>query len=227
MSIAQRHFSLFFSQTLVGAIKHRQYPALPLLSHSLIISAPQIVVHGKKPATPGLMTMPLQGAWKLTQSASGKELYDRQRLTRIAEGRHAVSLSTESQRAHIIERYKAEIYETPMRRKMYNDALQVERVDSASSIASDSEVGAGPGPEGSTSSSVQTVPVDTAIKGPESPSDSESISRSATVSPPLTEAHHEEEDENAVFVREMELAMKLSLEEHEQVHPAKNDGSVD
>jgi sterol 3beta-glucosyltransferase len=173
------------------------------------------------------MAIPVQGAWALTQSASGKELYDQQRLTRIAEGRHAVSLSTESQRAHIIERYKAEICETPVRQKMYNDALQVEKVDSASSIDSDSEVGAEPGPEGSTPSSVQTVPFDTAIKSPESASDSESIFRSAAVSPPLAEARHEEEDENAVFVREMELAMKLSREEYEQVHPAKSDGSVD
>lgn len=108
---------------------------------------------------------------------------------------------------------------------MYQDALQVERVDSASSIDSDSEVGAGSGPEGSTSSSVQTVPIDTATQSPESAS--ESISGSAPFSPPLAEAHHEEEDENAVFVREMELAMKLSLNEYEQVHPAKNDGSVD
>ena len=107
---------------------------------------------------------------------------------------------------------------------MYNDALQVERVDSASSIDSESEVGAGSGPEGS-SSSVQTVPIDTATQSPESAS--ESISGSAPFSPPLAEAHHEEEDENAVFVREMELAMKLSLDEYEQVHPAKNDGSVD
>ena len=108
---------------------------------------------------------------------------------------------------------------------MYQDALQVEKLDSVSSIDSDSEVGAGPGSAGSTSSSVQTGPIDTALKSPESAS--ESISGSAAVSPLLAESHHEEEDENAVFVREMELAMKLSLEEHEQVHPAKNDGPVD
>lgn len=104
---------------------------------------------------------------------------------------------------------------------MYHDALQAEKSNSASNADSDSEVGAGSGPEGSTFS-METVPVDGTIKSPESAS--ESTSGLAATSPPLAEAHHEEEDENAVFVREMELAMKLSLEEYEQMHPA---GSVD
>jgi len=135
-----------------------------------------------------------------------------------------VSLSTESERAHIIERYKAEIVETPMRRKMYHDAVQLERLDSASSSDSESDVGAGSEPEGSTVSSGQTSPVDAAIESPENAP--EPISGSTTISPPLAEAieaHHEEEHENAAFVREMELAMKLSLEEYEQTHPAKNE----
>jgi hypothetical protein len=132
------------------------------------------------------MTMPVQGAWALTQSASGKAQYDRQRLTRIAEGRHAVILSTESQRTHIIERYNAEICETPMRQKMYNDALQVERLNSSSdNINVDSEIDAGLRPEGSTFSSVQTVPVGAVIKE----SASESISELALVPPAPTKAH--------------------------------------
>jgi len=106
---------------------------------------------------------------------------------------------------------------------MYHDAVQLERLDSASSTDSESDVGAGSEPEGSTVSSAQTLPVDAAIKSPENAS--EPISGLTSVSPPLAEAvetHHEEEDENATFVREMELAMKLSLEEYEQTHPAKN-----
>ncbi|KIM49654.1 glycosyltransferase family 1 protein [Hebeloma cylindrosporum] len=194
-------------EALAGAIKH--------------------LVQGKKPATPGL---PVQGTWALTQSAYGKKVYDSQRMTRIAEGRDAVSFSTESQRAYIIERYKAEICETPTRQKMYHDALQVERMDSASSsVDSDSEGGAGSGSgpvlgrETSTFSSGQARLDDGTIKSPED--SSESISGLPSVSPPLVEAHHEEEDENAAFVREMELAMKLSLEEYEQMHPllAKDD----
>lgn len=102
---------------------------------------------------------------------------------------------------------------------MYHDALQVERLNSTSSIDSDSEVGAGSGPEGSTFS-VEIVPVDATIKSPETAS--ESTSGLAVVSPPLAEAHHEEEDENAAFVREIELAMKLSLEEYEQTHPTNS-----
>jgi hypothetical protein len=74
-----------------------------------------------------------------------------------------VSLSTESQRAHIIERYNAEICETPRRQKMYHDAVQLERLNSNSdNIDVDSEIGAGLGPGGSTLSSVQTVPADAA-----------------------------------------------------------------
>jgi len=66
---------------------------------------------------------------------AGKTVYNRQRLTRIAEGRKAVKASTEAQRAHIIERYRDEVSQTPLRRKMYQEAVEDQSTGSMDSNA--------------------------------------------------------------------------------------------
>ncbi|KAH9483618.1 Sterol 3-beta-glucosyltransferase UGT80A2 [Psilocybe cubensis] len=66
--------------------------------------------------------MPVQGSWRFGLSASGKTQYQRQRLTRIAEGRKAVKASTDDQRATIIRKFKEELRNTPARQKAYREA---------------------------------------------------------------------------------------------------------
>ncbi|KAF9557195.1 hypothetical protein CPC08DRAFT_710581 [Agrocybe pediades] len=85
-----------------------------------------------------LMTIPVQGSWKLVKTKNGQTVYNRERLTRIAEGRKAVKASTEEQRAKIIERFKEEISQTPIRKKMYQDAVDRQYGSSVATTSSSS-----------------------------------------------------------------------------------------
>lgn len=124
-----------FWQSLFGTLKNCQYPFLILASgnipHRVVVHLP--VMHGSKSQTSlSSVIIPVQGSWNFASSATGKTQYQQQRLTRIVEGRKAVKASTEDQRAMIIGRFKEEICDTPIRQKLYREA--VERAASNGSV---------------------------------------------------------------------------------------------
>lgn len=153
--------------------------------------------------------MSIQGSWTILESSSGQRKYNRQCLTRIAEGRQAVHLSTDAERAHIIDRFQAENAETPLRQQLYRNAV------AAADSGSTSPDGEGDNNErksltpGSSTSTVHPIseepePMDT-LSNPQ-----RSISGQLLVTP---SQGADGEDETSIFIREMELAIKLSLEE--------------
>ncbi|KAF5318012.1 hypothetical protein D9619_012250 [Psilocybe cf. subviscida] len=89
-----------------------------------IIEMIKNLMHPKRPASQAHVTIPLQGAWTLLETPSGKTSYKRQRLTRIAEGRQAVRRSSEAERSKIIQLYQAATTTTPQRVKMYEEAWE-------------------------------------------------------------------------------------------------------
>ncbi|PPQ82369.1 hypothetical protein CVT25_008330 [Psilocybe cyanescens] len=123
------------SKSLFGTLKNCQHPFLILASgnipHRVVVHLP--VMHGSKSQTSlSSVIIPVQGSWNFASSATGKTQYQQQRLTRIVEGRKAVKASTEDQRAMIIGRFKEEICDTPIRQKLYREA--VERAASNGSV---------------------------------------------------------------------------------------------
>ncbi|KAF4614700.1 hypothetical protein D9613_003312 [Agrocybe pediades] len=107
------------SETLIGGSPAKRQPS-----------------HSQPKLSP--MTIPVQGSWKLVKTKNGQTVYNRERLTRIAEGRKAVKASTEEQRAKIIERFKEEISQTPIRKKMYQDAVDRQYGSSVATSSSSS-----------------------------------------------------------------------------------------
>ncbi|CAA7270416.1 unnamed protein product [Cyclocybe aegerita] len=70
-------------------------------------------------------SLPLHpSAWKSIQSPAARVHEHRPRLTRIAAGREDVRHSTAAQRAHIIKRFEEESRLTPMRQKLYREAVR-------------------------------------------------------------------------------------------------------
>ncbi|KAF8162759.1 hypothetical protein B0H34DRAFT_293504 [Crassisporium funariophilum] len=173
--------------------------------------AQQLIV-GKRPTGLGLVTLPVHKVWTTTPTHEGKTQEHQQRLTRLAEGREAVLFSTEAERASVLRRFKEEICETPLRQKMYRDAIQsavndgMELDMTKAHFSYDYEE----------SAKVVVQPSSTSLD-PE-PSDSGSSSGKMPMSPrPISIPPGQVEavdDEGAAFVQEMELAMKLSLEEY-------------
>ncbi|KDR81957.1 hypothetical protein GALMADRAFT_207321 [Galerina marginata CBS 339.88] len=177
-----------------------------------LIGALKHLVHGSKRHAMDLVTMNVQGSWRLTETPSGKAEYIRQRLTRIAEGRKAVKHSTEAERKHIVERFNTEILHMPTRQQLYQDAT--ERAKDAST-GSDLDKLKTPdlGSQASLISSSTGTSSVASEGSTQQHSKSQTISGLDLVAPPL-----EGQDEADAFTREMELAMKLSLEEHESIH---------
>jgi len=124
-------------------------------------------------------------AWKSVQSSIGKSQEDQHRQSRLVHGEEAVRLGTKAQRLHIIKRFEEEIRQTPQRKKLYREAI-----DRAMEKELDADV------EGSKPSSVKDE--DTNIEG----------SVEVSSSPQAVE----EDDDDVVFAREIELAKELSLD---------------
>jgi sterol 3beta-glucosyltransferase len=148
----------------------------------------------------------------MLNSSSGQMKYDRQRLTRIAEGRQAVHLSTEAERAHIIDRFHAEHAETPLRQQLYRSAV------AAAGSGSTSLDGEGDNTEGkSLTPGSSTNAIHPISEEPESMDTLNNPQRSVSGQVLETTSQGADgEDETSIFIREMELAIQLSLEEHER-----------
>ena len=174
-------------------------------------------MHNKKVANLALLTSPMsvQGTWKMLKSSSGQMKYDRQRLTRIAEGRTAVRISTSAQRAYLIEQFHAENAETPLRQELYRNSVAKRGLSMSISMDSEYEH------DHTNGFSVRNStlgPVHAITEEPESTTP-DSLEHSPSEftfvdTPQGTEA----EDDTSVFVREMELAIKKSLAETERNH---------
>lgn len=141
------------------------------------------------------MTLPIHHAWKSVQSAIGKGQEHQHRLTRLADGREAVRLGTEAQKRHIIQRFEEETRKTPQRKKLYQEAVNKALDDGVELEASSSDV---------KPSSLKDVDANVDRHHREGPS-VEALLYQVT-----------EDDDDVVFAREIELAMKLSLETNEQ-----------
>lgn len=176
-----------------------------------------LVVHNKKVANLALLTSPMsvQGTWKMLKSSSGQLKYDRQRLTRIAEGRTAVRLSTGAQRAHLIERFHAENVDTLLRQELYRNSVAKRGVSMSISMDSESEQGHNNSfnLRSSTLGTVHAITEEPETTTPESLEHSPS-EFTLVDTPKGIDA----EDDTSVFVREMELAIKKSLAENERNH---------
>lgn len=139
--------------------------------------------------------------------------YDCQRLTRIAEGCQVVHSSTEEECAHIIARFHIENTETPLRQELYRSAVAATGSGSMS-IDSDANKRESVSFANSFSSTVPPIPEEQEL-GAILDKPRSSISGQELVDPPK---EMDSEDETAVFIREMDLALKLSLEDHEKHH---------
>ncbi|KAF8177615.1 glycosyltransferase family 1 protein [Pholiota molesta] len=185
---------------------------LPGASKPGLVETLKQLVHGKKTTELGRLTISIQGSWAMLNSSSGQTKYDRQRLTRIAEGRQAVHLSTDAERAHIIDRFHAEHAETPLRQQLYRSAV------AAAGSGSTSLDGEGDNTEGkSLTLGSSTGTVHPISEEPESIDTLNSPRRSVSGQVLETTSQRADgEDETSIFIREMELAIQLSLEEHER-----------
>ncbi|KAF9484984.1 hypothetical protein BDN70DRAFT_871986 [Pholiota conissans] len=143
--------------------------------------------------------------------------YDSQRLTRIAEGWQAVHRGTVAERVHIVARFHAESCETPLRQELYRNAVAAKEFGSMSTESeSDADKRKSMTVEESYSSMVRPIleehEKEQQHEGvPDMPE--HSISGLTLVDPPQMMS---EEDETALFIREMDAAIKISLQEHER-----------
>ncbi|PPQ66045.1 hypothetical protein CVT26_010801 [Gymnopilus dilepis] len=125
------------NKSVLGAIKH-------FVSRS---RRPQEEADHPRPTSKVAITAPasitVHGAWKLTETLSGKTVYTRERLTRIAEGRKAVNSSTESERRAVIERFQRQTSATPTTTQQLSP-LELEgaaRVDDTSDVGPENRHG--------------------------------------------------------------------------------------
>lgn len=123
------------------------------------------------------------------QSALGKNQEHQHRQTRLADGREAVRLGTESQRLYIIKRFEEEIRQTPQRKRLYQEAIDRAMSDGVKLEISGNNV------KGNKPSSMKDQ--DTTVD----PHQAKVSSSPQAI----------EEDDDVVFAREIELAKELSL----------------
>ena len=150
----------------------------------------------------GFIAFPLQGAWKSMQSEMGRTQENRQHHTRLADGKAAVQQSSPAQRAQIIERFNKALPDTPARRKHYMEAaeramfedtnLDPHEIQQASKLTSQTGNSDVPSTSTSTTSGTPTPPT----------TDTDLVDTSL--------------DEDAAFLKELEMAKRLSLAEYQE-----------
>lgn len=127
------------------------------------------------------------------QSGVGKSQEYQQHLTRLVDGQEAVRLGTEAQQIHIIKRFEEEMCRTPQRKRLYQEAI-------------DRALDDGVELEGSSTDDRPRL-----MKDVDGKVDLQSVDANVSSSSQATE-----KVADVVFAREIELAMKLSLEANEQ-----------
>ncbi|KAJ6606176.1 UDP-Glycosyltransferase/glycogen phosphorylase [Mycena vulgaris] len=135
----------------------------------------------------GLIAHPVHGLWKSVQSPMAQKQEQRQREVRISDGVEAVRKSTQTQRSEIVQIFKQLKAGTKERQKKYKDIAEAEMYEEPSSSRE--------GESGSTS--------------PQSPSASSAQQYASTP----TREQTAEDEEDATFIRELEMAKQLSLAE--------------
>jgi len=152
----------------------------------------------------GFIAYPLQGAWKSMQSEIGRTQENRQHLTRLADSKAAVQQSSPAQRAQIIERFNKALHDTPARRKHYMEAAEKAMFEHMDLDPHEIQ-------QGSMLTS-QTGNSDVDV-----PSTSTSTT-SSTLTPPTTDTGSADTslDEDAAFLKELEMAKRLSLAEYQE-----------
>ena len=181
-------------------IKQKVVKAITGTARQIISLSAQAVRKRSAPPNGSHSDLPVSHAyaWKSSvQSDIGKSQEDQDRQTRLVDGREAVRLGTKAQQLHIIRRFEEEIRKTPQRKKLYQEAIDRAMDDGVELKTSITDV------EENKPSSVRDVVrrVDPhnregSVEAIEASSSSQAI----------------EEDDDVVFVREIELAMQLSLD---------------
>ncbi|TFK31981.1 glycosyltransferase family 1 protein [Crucibulum laeve] len=155
----------------------------------------------------GLVTYPVQGAWKEGQTILGKKQEQQQRSTRISDGIEAVKRSSASEREEIIQKFHEAKKDTAARRKKYTDAAEKELAQEEAQAKEQTR----PDPDTAGSSSQTTVHETVQITN-EPPAPSPSSAPQPT-----------DDDEEAQFLQELELATKLSMDDQKQYEQRVRD----
>lgn len=150
----------------------------------------------------GFIAYPLQGAWKSMQSEVGRTQENRQHLTRLADGKAAVQQSSPAQRAQIIERFNKALRDTPARRKHYMEAAERAMFEDMDLDPHE----------------IQQASKLTSQTGNSDISSTSTSSTSGTPTPPTTDTASADAglDEDATFLKELEMAKRLSLAEYQE-----------
>jgi len=143
----------------------------------------------------GLIAHPVRGLWKSVQSPMAQKQEQQQREVRVSDGVAAVRNSTQAQRTEIVQKFNQLKAGTKERQKKYKEIAEAEMyAEQKSGKKGNAEQKLGE--EGN---------------APELPQTASSSTQQPTPTPPTGQQTEEEED--ATFVRELEMAKELSLAE--------------
>ncbi|KAJ6546815.1 glycosyltransferase family 1 protein [Mycena capillaripes] len=134
----------------------------------------------------GLIAHPVHGLWKSVQSPMAQKQEQQQREVRISDGVEAVRKSTPTQRSEMVQKFKQLKAGTKERQQKYKEIAEAEMYEEQGSRE-----------EGTS-----------APTSPQTPSDS---TQQPTSTPPTRQQTEDEED--AAFERDLEMAKQLSLAE--------------
>jgi len=132
----------------------------------------------------GVVASPLQGAWKSIQKSQGRKQEQHQRSTRISDGVEAVKKSSKGEQATILEKFEKAKRDTWDRQKNYRDFA--EKVMYGDEHPREAQ---------------------------RNPLSASSAGDSAKASTSSTSEEIVNDQDDVAFVRDMELAKKLSLVE--------------
>ncbi|KAJ7272823.1 UDP-Glycosyltransferase/glycogen phosphorylase [Mycena rebaudengoi] len=139
----------------------------------------------------GFVAHPLRGLWKSVQSPMAQKQEQQQRGVRISDGVEAVRESTQAQRTDIVQKFRQMKEGTKERQKKYKDMAEKEMYHQDEGAAESGESATISGPSAS---------------APPTPQQS-------TSAPTPAVPHQTEEEEDAAFERNLEMAKQLSLAE--------------
>ncbi|KAJ7700822.1 glycosyltransferase family 1 protein [Mycena rosella] len=141
----------------------------------------------------GLIAHPVRGLWKSAQSPMAQKQEQRQREVRISDGVEAARKSTQTQRSEMVQKFKQLKAGTKERQKKYKEIAEAEMYEEPAGSSKEGESGSMSPQSTSTSSAQQNVSTPPARE--------------------QTRAQTEEDEEDATFLRELEMAKELSLAE--------------
>lgn len=161
----------------------------------------------------GMLAHPLEGAWKSVQKPWAKKQDSQQLATRVEAGQRALKKSTEQERRAVIETFKRMTtkHATAERRKTLDaEAKDMLQKDKSNKLTlADQE---GSGGDASSQMATRTPSPSQSSSTFEEPKPLEKRSNPPPL-PPRKSFQQNEDDEDAAFQRDLEMAKQLSLAE--------------